>query len=89
MSRYRYREELIMAVSYLINRGITRSGEIAKRLDVSPYTVRNIKSILKRRARQEGRGKDEKPTAGKKMAPTAKAKFKKHKDVIEELLGGV
>jgi len=72
---YRYREELIAAVEYLMKRGIKRSGEIAKRLGVSPFTVRNIKLILKRRKAREEKEKE-------------KAKSKKSKDVIEEILGG-
>lgn len=71
---YKYRPELIAAVEYLMKRGITRSGEIAKRLGVSPFTVRNIKIILKRKQRE----KEEKE----------KAKSKKSKDVIEEILSG-
>ena len=70
---YRYREELIVAVEYLMRRGITRSGEIAKRLGLSPFTVRNIKLILKRRKAREER---------------EKAKSEKPKDVIEEILSG-
>lgn len=69
---YKYRPELVAAVEYLLSKGITRSGEIAKRLGVSPFTVRNIKAILRRKQRE----KEE------------KAKSKKSKDVIEEILSG-
>ena len=69
---YKYREELIAAVEYLMQRGITRSGEIAKRLGLSPFTVRNIKDIIRRRKRRE----------------EEKTKSKKSKDIIEEILGG-
>ena len=46
-----YSEELIAAVRYLMSRGIVKTTEIARRLDVSPYTVRNIKQMLKERDR--------------------------------------
>jgi len=56
---YRYREDLIKAVEFLMRRGITRSGEIARRLGISPFTVRNIKLILRRRkAREEKKEKE-------------------------------
>ncbi|RLF08531.1 MAG: hypothetical protein DRJ60_00270 [Thermoprotei archaeon] len=71
---YKYREELIAAVEYLMKyRGITRNSEIARRLNVSPFTVRNIKQILKRRKARKER---------------EKAEPKKPKDIIEEILGG-
>ncbi|RLE47844.1 MAG: hypothetical protein DRJ18_02750 [Candidatus Methanomethylicota archaeon] len=44
-----YPEDAIIAVKYLIKKGITRTNEIAKRLNLSPFTVRNIKQILMRR----------------------------------------
>ena len=47
---YRYSEWLIMAVYYLIRfRGITDTREIAARLGVSPYTVQNVKVVLRKR----------------------------------------
>ena len=71
---YKYRPQLVAAVEYLLSKGITRSGEIAKRLGVSPFTVRNIKIILKRRQQEkEEKGKE-------------KAKVKKPKDVTDEIL---
>lgn len=44
-----YSEELIAAVKLLLRKGITRSTEIARRLEVSPFTVRNVKKILRER----------------------------------------
>jgi len=51
-----YSEDLVKAVKYLYEKGL-KTTEIAKRLDVSPFTVRNIISILNRRSkvkREEG-----------------------------------
>jgi len=76
-----YPEDVIIAVKYLMEKGITRSTEIAERLDLSPYTVRNIKKILRERGLIEGKEKVRKTVV-------AKAKSKKPKDVIEEILGG-
>jgi len=72
-----YSEETIIAVKYLIDKGITRSGEIARRLKLSPYTVRNIKKIL----RERGLLKDGKKTG---KTPIKKAKSE---DIISILLG--
>ncbi|OYT50839.1 MAG: hypothetical protein B6U76_12035 [Desulfurococcales archaeon ex4484_217_2] len=43
----RYSKDLIVAVKYLYEKGF-RSSEIARRLGVSPFTVRNVISILKK-----------------------------------------
>jgi len=75
-----YPEDLIMAVKYLVEKGFN-SRQIAERLDISPYTARNIKVILRRR----GLIKDE---TSKPKEVVVKAKSKKSKDVIEEILGG-
>ncbi|MHC1628070.1 MAG: transposase [Candidatus Nezhaarchaeales archaeon] len=48
----RYSEELIAAVKYLYERGF-RSSEIAKRLDVSPFTIRNIISLLNKKPKMK------------------------------------
>jgi len=42
-----YAPDLIAAVLYLSRKGMKRS-EIAKRLDVSPFTVRNILGLVRR-----------------------------------------
>ena len=78
-----YPEDVIIAVKYLMEKGITRSTEIAERLDLSPYTVRNIKRILRKRGLIDA----EEQKVSKK-AIVVKAKSKKPKDVIEEILGG-
>ena len=57
---YTYSEELIIAVEYLMRRGITRTREIARVLRISPFTVRNIKTILNRRKREEKARKEKK-----------------------------
>ena len=44
-----YSEDTIVAVKYLVEKGITRSSEIARRLDISPFTANNIKRILRER----------------------------------------
>ena len=44
-----YSEDTIAAVKYLVGKGITRSSEIARRLDISPFTANNIKRILRER----------------------------------------
>lgn len=81
----KYSEELIMAVKYLLNKGLN-SRQVADRLEISPYTVRNIKRILRKRgllAPQEGQEEE----SAKKVA-TARSESKKSKDVVEEILGG-
>jgi len=44
----KYSEDLVMAVKYLIGKGLN-SRKIAERLGISPYTVRSIKRILRKR----------------------------------------
>jgi len=44
----KYSEDLVMTVKYLARKGLN-SGKIADILGISPYTVRNIKSILRKR----------------------------------------
>ena len=82
MSKYaeiwEYDERLIRAVEYLIERGITKSTEIAKRLGISPWTVRNIKYILRKMKEEK---KEEKKEGEKEEE-------EKSKDVLEEILGG-
>jgi len=63
-----YNENLIAAVEYLMKRGITRSGEIAKRLGISPFTVRNIKAILGRRKKENGKERKEEKAMKKKKS---------------------
>jgi len=48
----RYSEELIKAVKYLYEKGF-KSTEIAKRLDTSPFTVRNVISILNKKPKMK------------------------------------
>ena len=73
-------EDLIMAVKYLLEKGFN-SREVADRLEISPYTVRSIKRILRKRGlltTEEGRVSEE----------VRKSERKRPKDVIEELLSG-
>ena len=85
---YRYSDELIAAVEYLLKRGVTRSNEIAERLGISPFTVRNIKTLLNRKkATEEAKrksGTDTKPSQGKEESN----RQERTKDAIEELLSG-
>jgi len=77
---YGYSEELIYAVLYFIKyKKITRSGEIAKRLGLSPFTVATVKHILKYRGLIPG---DQ-----KKGRNSRKDNKKEQKDIIGELLG--
>jgi len=48
---FRYSEELVHAVKYLSEKGLN-SGEIARRLGISPFTVRNIKYMLRKREKE-------------------------------------
>ena len=62
---YRYSERLVKAVEYFIkDKNIKRSGEIARRLEVSPFTVRNIKQMLRARegSKKKKRSKKKKKT---------------------------
>ena len=85
---YKYSDELIAAVEYLLKQGITRSTEIAERLGISPFTARNIKTLLRRKkAVEEAKrksGTDTKPSQGKEESN----RQERTKDVIEELLSG-
>jgi len=45
-------EDLIAAVKYLYEKDF-RTSEIARRLDVSPFTVRNVISILKKKPKMK------------------------------------
>jgi len=73
-------EDLIMAVKYLLEKGFN-SREVADRLEISPYTVRSIKRILRKRGLlATGNGGE--------RASTRRAGRKRTKDVIEELLSG-
>jgi len=80
----KYPEDLIMAVKYLLEKGFN-SREVADRLEISPYTVRGIKRVLRERGLLEA--EEAKPRASRK-AVAVNAKSKKPKDVIEEILGG-
>ena len=78
-----YSEELITAVKWLLHKGITRSGDIARRLEVSPYTVRNIKTILRKRGEYpEVEPKRRKPQSKRKKKKEAK------EDFITKMFGG-
>ena len=84
---YKYSDELIAAVEYLLKQGVTRSTEIAERLGISPFTARNIKSLLRRKKAAEKARKsnteDKHPQS--KEEPSRQ---ERPKDAIEELLSG-
>ena len=73
---FNYNEDLIHAVKYLSEKGY-RTTEIARRLNVSPFTVRNIKQyVLRKREKESGTNPQ------KKTKKTKKTK----RDFLEELL---
>lgn len=94
-----YSDLLVCAVKYLIAKGITKSTEIAKRLDVSPYTVNSIKTMLRKRGEYPEpnslkRGRKPKLKEKPKTEPEDKnkekdkgTKKKKQGDIIDMILG--
>jgi len=76
-----YPEDLVMAVKYLIEKGFN-SREVAERLDISPYTVRSIKYVLRKRGLLET--EEEREKVARKTA-VVKAKSK---NVLSKILGG-
>jgi len=79
-----YPEELIIAVKWLLHKGVTRSSDIARRLEVSPYTVNNIKTLL----RKKGEYPEAKPKRRIKPQPKKKAKKEAKEDFITKMFGG-
>lgn len=79
-----YPEELITAVKWLIHKGVTRSSDIARRLEVSPYTVSNIKTLLRKR----GEYPDTESKRRKKPQPKKRAKKEVKEDFITRMFGG-
>ncbi|RLG23145.1 hypothetical protein DRN85_09880 [Methanosarcinales archaeon] len=77
-----YPEELITAVKWLIYKGVTRSSDIARRLEVSPYTVNNIKTLLRKR------GDFPEPRERRKKRKREEKKEKKKSDWISRMFGG-
>jgi len=75
----KYPEDLIMAVKYLARKGLN-SREIADRLEISPYTVKSIKRILRKRSLLEA------PEArkAKAKAESKKSEPKSNIDVLRE-----
>jgi len=89
MAKVVYSEYLVAAVKYLVMKGITKPSEIAQRLDISPYTARDIKYKLKKRGELpepnslwKNRGR--KPNGKKQMKKDKEVD--KPKDIIDELL---
>lgn len=76
-----YPEELIIAVKWLLHKGITRSGDIARRLEVSPYTVNNIKTLLRKR------GEFPEPGGLSKRRKRRKAEKREGGDFITKMFG--
>ena len=89
-----YSEHLINAVKYLIMKGITKPSEIAKRLDISPYTARNVKRLLKQRgdlpepnSLWKNRGRKPKALSKDETKPKTQPREKKRqRDVADALL---
>ena len=84
-----YSEYLVAAVKYLVMKGITKPSEIAQRLDISPYTARDIKYKLKKRGELpepnslwKNRGRKPRSKSIKKDKEVDKPK-----DIIELILG--
>lgn len=75
----KYDTRLVNAVEYLLEKGITKSSEIAKRLNISPYTARNIKKLL--REKKENEKKQKKQTKTTTMQSPKKSK--KRKTIVE------
>jgi len=91
MAKVVYSEYLIAAVKYLVMKGITKPSEIAKRLDISKYTARDIKYKLKKRGELpepnslwKNRGRKPKPNGSKSIKKDKEVD--KPKDIIDELL---
>lgn len=55
-----YTRELVYAVKYLMDKGFS-TGEISKRLDISPFTVRNVKHIIRKASEKKAEKPAEKP----------------------------
>jgi len=90
MAKVVYSEYLVAAVKYLVMKGITKPSEIAQRLDISPYTARDIKYKLKKRGELpepnslwKNRGR--KPNGSKSIKKDKEVD--KPKDIIELILG--
>jgi len=89
MAKAVYSEYLVAAVKYLVMKGITKPSEIAKRLDISKYTARDIKYKLKKRGELpepnslwKNRGRKPKGSKGIKKDK----EVDRPKDIIDELL---
>lgn len=78
----RYPEELVIAVKWLLYKGVTRSTDIARRLEVSPYTVSNVKRILRKR------GEYPEPGSGrrKRRSPNKRSEEKKESKKVPPFL---
>ncbi len=48
-----YPEKLLIAVEYLLEKGVTKPSEIARRLNISPTTATTVKYLVLRRKRQQ------------------------------------
>jgi len=80
----KYPEDLIMSVRYLTRKGLN-ARKIADRLGISPFTVRNIKRILRERGLL-GTGEHE-STKHKIKAKNKTRGKKSDEDIIDILLG--
>jgi len=68
----RYDRDLIYAVRWLVKRGVKRNREIARRLEVAPETVQNIRCALREKGmlpEPGSRGKREKERGGNTRDP--------------------
>jgi len=80
-----YPEELIIAVKWLLHKGITRSGDIARRLEVSPYTIQNIKTLLRKRGEYPEPGSLDRRK--RRRAVKKKEKKERRNDFITRMFG--
>lgn len=90
-NKYGYPEDLIIAVRWLLHKNVIKSSEIARRLEVSPFTVSKIKSILRKRGEFPKPG-EKKRRVKKKLTPEERRKKKELKEwerktKFEEIFG--
>lgn len=78
-----YSEKLIVAVEYLMEKGITKDREIAERLGVSPHTVKTIKFMLKKRSM--GEAKKAEPKREEKEAEEGKQKRRDEEEIWSQI----
>jgi len=78
---YRYDKDLVAAVRYLMKKGYTTT-EIAKRLDISSFTVINIKKMIRSTIAQTTPTPTEKAGGASKPSPQTKKRIITIDDII-------